>query len=105
MNSTSRNPRNGGECGGDESERQRAESQWIVAARPLCHLQYPVAHLSHLQWILPAARLKLYFKAVTATLLSRRLSQRHVPLGAIGPYCGSARGRQAHASLLAQILT
>ncbi|KAJ7941343.1 Regulator of rDNA transcription protein 15, partial [Quillaja saponaria] len=23
----------------------RAESQWIVAARPLCHLQYPVAYL------------------------------------------------------------
>ncbi|KAK8536312.1 hypothetical protein V6N13_130940 [Hibiscus sabdariffa] len=31
--------------GRDESKRQRAESQWIVAARPLCHLQYPVAYL------------------------------------------------------------
>ncbi|KAK0594466.1 hypothetical protein LWI29_002340 [Acer saccharum] len=31
--------------GRDESERHRAESQWIVAARPLCHLQYPVAYL------------------------------------------------------------
>lgn len=41
---------------GDESERQRAESQWIVAARPLCHLQYPVAYLSRLQRILPVAR-------------------------------------------------
>ncbi|PHT26120.1 Regulator of rDNA transcription protein 15 [Capsicum baccatum] len=29
--------------GRDELERQRAESQWIVAARPLCHLKYPVA--------------------------------------------------------------
>ncbi|PHT29440.1 hypothetical protein T459_35722 [Capsicum annuum] len=28
--------------GRDEPERQRAESQWIVAARPLCHLQYPI---------------------------------------------------------------
>ncbi|PHT25167.1 Regulator of rDNA transcription protein 15 [Capsicum baccatum] len=28
--------------GRDEPERQRAESQWIVAARPLCHLQYLV---------------------------------------------------------------
>ncbi|GAB4839697.1 hypothetical protein Ancab_039448, partial [Ancistrocladus abbreviatus] len=28
--------------GRDESKRHRAESQWIVAARPLCHLQYPV---------------------------------------------------------------
>ena len=27
-----------------ESERQRAESQWIVAARSLCHLQYPDDH-------------------------------------------------------------
>ncbi|PHT26659.1 hypothetical protein CQW23_33727 [Capsicum baccatum] len=47
--------------GRNEPERQRAESQWIVAARPLCHLQYPVAYLSHLQRILPAARWKLYF--------------------------------------------
>ena len=42
--------------GRDESERRGAESQWIVAARPLCHLQYPVAYLSRLQRILPAAR-------------------------------------------------
>ncbi|PHT97259.1 Regulator of rDNA transcription protein 15 [Capsicum chinense] len=69
----------------DEPERQRAESQWIVAARPLCHLQYPVAYLSRLQRILPAARWKLYFKAATATLPPRRLSQRHVPLGAEAP--------------------
>ncbi|PHT27150.1 Regulator of rDNA transcription protein 15 [Capsicum baccatum] len=34
--------------GRDEPERQRAESQWIVAARPLCHLQYPgETNLSH----------------------------------------------------------
>ena len=45
-----------GEKGRDESKRHRAESQWIVAARPLCHLQYPVAYLSRLQRILPAAR-------------------------------------------------
>ena len=42
--------------GRDESERHGAESQWIVAARPLCHLQYPVAYLSRLQRILPATR-------------------------------------------------
>ncbi|PHT25834.1 hypothetical protein CQW23_34542 [Capsicum baccatum] len=47
--------------GRDEPERQRAESQWIVAARPLCTLQYPVAYLSRLQRILPTARWKLYF--------------------------------------------
>ncbi|PHT35601.1 hypothetical protein CQW23_23301 [Capsicum baccatum] len=47
--------------GRDEPERQRAESQWIVEARPLYHLQYPVAYLSRLQRILPAARWELYF--------------------------------------------
>lgn len=91
--------------GGDESKRRRAESQRIVAARPLCPLQYPVAYLSRLQRILPAARLELYFKAADAARPPRGLGQRHVPLGAGGPYCGSASGRRAHASLLAGILT
>ena len=67
--------------GRDESERHRAESQWIVAARPLCHLQYPVAYLSRLQRILPAARWELRFKAATAALPPRGLGLRHVPLG------------------------
>ncbi|KAF7112645.1 hypothetical protein RHSIM_RhsimUnG0208900 [Rhododendron simsii] len=31
--------------GRDESERRRAESQWIVAARPLCHLQLSQRHV------------------------------------------------------------
>ena len=83
----------------------RAESQWIVAARPLCHLQYPVAYLSRLQRILPAARWKLRFRTARATCPTRVLRPRHVPLGAGGPYCGSAIGRRAHASLLARILT
>ncbi|CAN4096872.1 unnamed protein product [Withania somnifera] len=61
--------------GRDKSERQRAESRWIVEARPLYHLQYPVTYLSHLQRMLPAARWKLYFKAATATLPPRWLSQ------------------------------
>ncbi|PHT25679.1 hypothetical protein CQW23_34698 [Capsicum baccatum] len=83
--------------GRDEPERQRAESQWIVAARPLCHLQYPVAYLSRLQRILPAARWKLYFKAAAATLPPRRLSQRHVPLGAEAPTAGQeADGGHMH---------
>ncbi|CAA2946935.1 Probable glucuronoxylan glucuronosyltransferase F8H [Olea europaea subsp. europaea] len=56
--------------GRDESERQRAESQRIVAARLLCRLQYPVAYLSRLQRILPAARWKLYFKVANAARLS-----------------------------------
>ncbi|KAF7151825.1 hypothetical protein RHSIM_Rhsim02G0139600 [Rhododendron simsii] len=45
--------------GRDESEQRRAESQWILAARPLCHLQYPVAYLSRQQRILPVARSEL----------------------------------------------
>ena len=88
-----------------ESERQRAESQWIVAARPLCHLQYPVAYLSRLQRILPAARWELRFKEARTACPPRGLHLRHVPLGAIGPYCGSAIGRRARASFLARILT
>lgn len=71
--------------GGDESKRQRAESQRIVAARPLCRLQYPVAYLSRLQRILPAARWELYFKAAHAARPPRGLGQRHVPLGAGRP--------------------
>jgi hypothetical protein len=71
--------------GRDESERRRAESQRIVAARPLCHLQYPVAYLSRLQRIQPAARLELYFKAARAAHPPRGLVLRHVPLGARGP--------------------
>lgn len=68
--------------GRDESKQRKAESQWIVAARPLCHLQYPVAYLSRLQRILPAARWELYFKAAHAARPSRELHPRHVPLGA-----------------------
>ncbi|KAL2223867.1 UNVERIFIED_CONTAM: hypothetical protein Sindi_3113400 [Sesamum indicum] len=74
-----------GRGGRDESKRQRAESQRIVAARPLCRLQYPVAYLSRLQRILPAARWELYFKAASAARPPRWLGQRHVPLGALGP--------------------
>ncbi|PHT25354.1 hypothetical protein CQW23_35012 [Capsicum baccatum] len=51
----------------DEPEQQRDESQWIMAAGPLCHLQYPVMYLSRLQRILPAVRWKLCLKAATAT--------------------------------------
>ncbi|GAV68986.1 hypothetical protein CFOL_v3_12488 [Cephalotus follicularis] len=58
-----------------------AKSQWIVVARPLCHLQYPVAYLSRLQRILPAAR----FKAARTACPPRGLRQRHVPLGTLRP--------------------
>ena len=63
----------------------KAESQWIVAARPLCHLQYPVAYLSRLQRILPAARWELRFKASRNANLPYEDHQRHVPLGGRDP--------------------
>ncbi|KAL2224077.1 UNVERIFIED_CONTAM: Protein TAR1 [Sesamum indicum] len=66
----------------DSGETSRGR---IVAARPLCRLQYPVAYLSRLQRILPAARWELYFKAASAARPPRWLGQRHVPLGALGP--------------------
>ena len=91
--------------GRDESERQRAESQWIVAARPLCHLQYPVAYLSRLQRIQSAARWEFHFKAAPATRPPRGLGQRHVPLGAGWPLLRVGKRAADNASLLARILT
>jgi hypothetical protein len=80
------------EGGRDESKRHKAESQWIVAARPRCHLQYPVAYLSRLLRILPIARWKLNFKAARAAHLPRGLHQRHVHLGAEAPTAGRQSG-------------
>ncbi|PPR85939.1 hypothetical protein GOBAR_AA34756 [Gossypium barbadense] len=77
-----------GDGGRDELKRQKAESQWIMAARPLCHLQYPVAYLSHLQRILPNAQWELCSKEAPATCSPRSLHLRHVPLGAKGHYYG-----------------
>ncbi|KAK7384634.1 hypothetical protein VNO78_30332 [Psophocarpus tetragonolobus] len=62
-----------------------ARALWIVAARPLCHLQYPVAYLSRLQRILPAARWELRFKASHRANPPCEGRQRHVPLGGRGP--------------------
>lgn len=92
--------------GRDESKRRRAESQWIVAARPLCHLQYPVAYLSRLQRILYPP-LDGNCASRRLTRLVRRASFTHDTClwGLRGPYCWSANGRQADASLLARILT
>ncbi|CAJ1964654.1 unnamed protein product, partial [Sphenostylis stenocarpa] len=64
----------------------RAESQWIVAARPLCHLQYPVAYLSRLQRILPAVQWKLRFKASRKADPPHEGHPRHVPPGVEAPY-------------------
>lgn len=68
----------------DESLRRKVGSQWIVAARPLCHLQCPVAYLSRLQRIPPVVRTYLLSKEARATSLLRRLYQRHEPMGALG---------------------
>ncbi|KAK7383726.1 hypothetical protein VNO78_29408 [Psophocarpus tetragonolobus] len=62
-----------------------ARAMWIVAARSLCHLQYPVAYLSRLQRILPAARWELRFKASHRANPPCEGRQRHVPLGGRGP--------------------
>jgi hypothetical protein len=85
--------------------RRGAGSQWIVAARPLCHLQCPVAYLSRLQRILPAAIVKLTFKAAArgssaaAALPLARAHRGEVPLLWVGGDGGRWR------RLLAWILT
>lgn len=91
--------------GRDESERHRAESQWIVAARPLCHLQYPVAYLSRLQRILPAARWELRFKAARTALPPHGLHQRHVPLGTVRSLLRVGKRAAGARVALARILT
>ncbi|KAF7800875.1 Regulator of rDNA transcription protein 15 [Senna tora] len=85
-------------------EATRAESQWIVAARPLCHLQYPVAYLSRLQRIQPDARWE-FVQGVPCGSSATRGSPTTRAFGGRGPYCWSANRRWAHASLLARILT
>jgi hypothetical protein len=69
--------------GRDESVRQGAGSQWIVAARPLCHLQCPVAYLSRLQKIQPAIRVEEVFRAVEPAHPPARQRPRHGPVGAL----------------------
>jgi hypothetical protein len=79
--------------------RRGAGSQWIVAARPLCHLQCPVAYLSRLQRIQPTARWERSFEAAShntsvgpAWPMARALG------GASAPNVGRG-GQQAQASV------
>src|SRR4051812_12849142 len=91
---------------GDESVRRGAGSQWIVAARPLCHLQCPVAYLSRLQRIQPAGRWEFRSKGAPRLLCRAGRGLRHVPVGAQAPLLWV--GRQptgAGAASLAWILT
>ena len=74
--------------------RQGAGSQWIVAARPLCHLQCPVAYLSRLQRILPTALVELSFVAAARGSPPRGLGRYHGPIGAYAPTLGR-EGRRA----------
>jgi len=74
--------------GGVESERYGVESKWIVAAKPLCHLQYPITYLSHLQRILPAAQGGLYFKAACAALSPKGLANGTCLRGQEAPTAG-----------------
>ena len=64
-----------------------AESQWIVAARLLYHLQYLVPYLSRLQRIHLPDRLKLNAKRPRRDVPPARGSSRHMLLGAhVRPY-------------------
>ena len=79
---------NGGGGGRDESVRRGAGSQWIVATRPLCHLQCPVTYLSHLQRIQPAAHVEGSFEAAChgssagqAEPMARALGREHPNVG------------------------
>ncbi|KAK8956005.1 hypothetical protein KSP40_PGU005353 [Platanthera guangdongensis] len=49
-----------------------------MAARPLCHVQYPIANLSHLQKILPIIRLKLQLKASTQVMYKTRVQETYI---------------------------
>ena len=92
--------------GRDESVRRGAGSQWIVAARPLCHLQCPVAYLSRLQRIQPPVRAELRSEAAPrgGSAGGARPATR-ARGGRGGPYRGSGGGRGAAAPLLAGIPT
>ncbi|KAK7371279.1 hypothetical protein VNO78_36702 [Psophocarpus tetragonolobus] len=63
----------------------RARARCLPGRWSLCHLQYPVAYLSRLQRILPAARWELRFKASHRANPPCEGRQRHVPLGGRGP--------------------
>src|SRR3954469_15911308 len=91
--------------GRDESVRHGAGSQWIVAARPLCHLQCPVAYLSRLKGFSPPPVGKGASRQPATAHRPDRLSQWHGPLGAQAPltWVGASGGRRRR--MLAWILT
>lgn len=79
--------------------RRGAGSQRIVAARPLCRLQCPVAYLSRLQRIQPAARWEGSFEAACRVRFGRTgLANGTGPWGRKRPYRGSGRAAGAGAA-------
>ncbi|KAJ0963102.1 hypothetical protein J5N97_028224 [Dioscorea zingiberensis] len=85
----------GGCVGEDESVQHRARSQWIVAARPLCHLQCPVTYLSRLQRIQPAASSELRSKAAArGSSVAGAAAYDMGPWVPDGPYCRSSSGQR-----------
>ena len=95
-----------GSVGWDESVRLGAGSQWIVAARPLCHLQCPVAYLSRLQRILPAASPELRSKATARDRYAAGAAPSTRALGGRGPLLRVGRRTAGSgAASLAWILT
>src|SRR3954466_1986236 len=91
--------------GRDESVRRGAGSQWIVAARPLCHLQCPVAYLSRLQRFSPPPVWKGASRRPATAHRPDRLSQWHGPLGAQAPLTWVGASGRRRRRLLAWILT
>ncbi|KAK8955447.1 hypothetical protein KSP40_PGU002239 [Platanthera guangdongensis] len=66
------------------------ESQWIVATRSLCHVQYPIANLSRLQRILLIISLKLQLKASMQVMYKTRVERKPTShaLGSYSPTIG-----------------
>lgn len=95
----------GDKGGRDESVRHGAGSQWIVAARPLYHLQCPVAYLSRLQRIQLAIRAELRFEAATRGSSAGEATPATWARGGKCPYCGSGADSEQERRLLAWILT
>lgn len=87
--------------------RLGAESQWIVAARPLCHVQYPVANLSRLQRILPIIRSKLQLKASARVMYKTRAERTYItrPWELEALLLDMGRMKGSGAAFLAWILT
>src|ERR1044072_1021597 len=91
--------------GGDRIDATGPDSQWIVAAGPLCPLQSPVAYLSRLKRFLPAARWELRFKASRKVHPPNGIRRRHVPLGGRGPLLLVGKQTAGPGIALARILT